>query len=321
MSVLVSVVVCTYNRADLLPQCLQSLANQKLDKELYEVIIVNNNSSDNTQEIAEALSEKEPNFRVVIETKQGLSNARNRGWMEAHGEYVAYTDDDCLLPPQWLTIARSIIQDRAPGVFGGPYYAFFDSPKPDWFKNDYGSHVIAATPKVLSPQEFLDGGNFFIRKELISELNGFDIKLGMTGNSIAYGEETALQVKIRSQCPEIDLFYHPKLFVYHLVRKEKMSMKWIIYDNFIDGQYSALLSLGSYAPKRIIIQSLLYHIGWCILWIVSTPIALLMRNEEIYPFYQNYLYETGIQILSSLGIVYELMYLQIFRQPSFRKEK
>jgi len=240
--------------------------------------------------------------------------------MEAQGEYVAYTDDDCILPQQWLTIARSIIQDRAPGVFGGPYYAFFNSPKPDWFKHEYGSHVIGATPKILTPQEFLDGGNFFIRKELISKLDGFDTTYGMNGNSIGYGEETALQVKIRSQYPKIDLFYHPSLFVYHLVRKEKMIMKWIVYDNFIDGQYSALLSLGPNIPKKTIIQSFISNIGWCFLRIVSLPVAFFIRDEEKYPFYQNYFYESGVRILFSLGFVYELTHLQLSDRPFFKRE-
>jgi glycosyltransferase involved in cell wall biosynthesis len=318
MTPLISVVVCTYNRADLLPTCLQSLADQTLDKELYEVILVHN-STDDTQKIAELFSKTESNFRIIIETKKGLSHARNRGWKEAKGDYIAYTDDDCKLPEQWLTVARSIIEDPAPEIFGGPYYAFYNSPKPMWFKDEYGSHVIHTSPKILNPEEFLSGNNFFIKKELIAKLDGFDTNLGMSGTTIGYGEETDVQIKIRSQYPELFIYYHPSLFVYHLVRKEKMTTKWILYDNFINGQYSALIFSGTKVTKKTILHAFIYHTGWCFIRTVSLPVSLFIRDRKKYPVYQNYFYETGIQILSSLGILYELTYLQLFHQASFNR--
>ena len=102
MTIVLSIIVCTYNRESLLPLCLQSLTDQAIDKRLYEVIVVNNNSTDGTQEVAESFAEMSKNLRVVLERRQGLSHARNRGWMEAQGKFVAYIDDDAIAWPDWI---------------------------------------------------------------------------------------------------------------------------------------------------------------------------------------------------------------------------
>ena len=98
----ISVIVCTYNRAYLLKNCLRSLVDQLVETSTFEVIIVNNNATDDTEEVAKSFTEKYPNFRYIIEPNQGLSNARNRGYKEAKGEYVAYIDDDARAYTDWV---------------------------------------------------------------------------------------------------------------------------------------------------------------------------------------------------------------------------
>lgn len=155
---LISVILCTYNRADLLATALQTLCEQSLDKREYEVIVVDNNSADETRQVAEAFCRDYANVRYVFETRQGLSHARNRGWREARGEYVAYTDDDCKLPSQWLAVAKQVIEEISPGVLGGPYFAFYNTPKPRWFKDSYGSRDLGDQARALTTSEFLVGG-------------------------------------------------------------------------------------------------------------------------------------------------------------------
>ena len=79
----ISVVVCTYNREKMLPECLDSLANQRANKNLYEVIVVDNNSKDNTSKVANEFVTKYSNFKILFEQNQGLSHARNLGLKEA----------------------------------------------------------------------------------------------------------------------------------------------------------------------------------------------------------------------------------------------
>lgn len=307
MPVKISIIICTYNRADILPICLQSLADQTLDKNLFEVIIINNNSTDNTQEITESFSKNQPNFRVVIEPKQGLSHARNRGCFEAIGEYVAYSDDDCKVPKEWLAIATSIIDEQAPDIFGGPYYALYNSPKPEWFKDEYGSHVIGSEEKSLSPGEFLSGGNFFIKRILLRNLDGFNVKLGMTGNTAGYGEETELQIRLRNQHENVVIMYYPQLFVYHLVKKEKMLLKKVIYRKFQNGRYSPHVFEGYVSSKRYKIRKILENMVLFFALFISFPISHFFRDTVRYPFIENYFYEKGVRIFFVMGYLFETM--------------
>jgi glycosyltransferase involved in cell wall biosynthesis len=304
---IISVVICTYNRANLLSQCLHSLGEQTLDNLLFEVLVINNNSTDNTQEIAESFSNISPNLRVIIESKQGLSHARNRGASEAKGKYIAYLDDDCSVPKDWLETAQSIIAHQAPAAFGGPYYAFYLSPKPDWFKDEYGSHVQGAEPKALYPEEFLDGGNFFINRELLLNLGGFNPVLGMTGSTFGYGEETELQLRIRNEYPDSSLMYFPQLFVYHLVRKEKMIITSIIYQSFQRGRSSAYMFMDNNSLKKHESRYIFENVVLLVVLILSFPLRLLCRDRMRYPFVQNYCYEKGVRIFSLMGSLYEML--------------
>jgi len=99
----VSVVVCTRNRADQLGEFLQSAAGLTVPPGLaWELIIVDNGSSDHTAEVVESFASQIP-VRCVREDKAGLSNARNRGVDEAKGDYICWTDDDVKLDPKWLS--------------------------------------------------------------------------------------------------------------------------------------------------------------------------------------------------------------------------
>ena len=231
----VSVIICTRNRASLLADVLQTLCEQDFDRSRYEVVVVDNGSTDETRRITEDLIRRNSNVRYCCEATCGLSHARNRGWQEANGQYVAYIDDDCKAPPQWLTAASEIIDEHAPAVFGGPYYAFYQSSKPNWWDDQYGAFELSSESHMLEPEEFLRGGNLFIRRSLLSKLKGFDVRLGMSGQRLGYGEETELQDRVREMAPNERLYYDSNMYVHHLVRREKMTWRWILRSWFASG--------------------------------------------------------------------------------------
>ena len=234
----ISVVICTFNRAELLGSALQTLCEQSINKSYYEVIVVDNNSQDSTRNLTENFCRNYPNIKYFLETRQGLSHARNRGWFEAKGEYVGYVDDDCQVPAQWLTVAKEIIDQMAPAILGGPTYPFYNSPKPLWWKNNYGAFEHSQSPRSLHQSEFLIGCNIFVRRSILKDMCGFDNTLGMYDQNLGYGEESELQSRLCATMPDEIIYYDPKLFVYHLVRPEQMSLHWILNSRFVGGRYS-----------------------------------------------------------------------------------
>ena len=310
--VVISVVVCTYNRADLLSDALQALVNQALDLCYYEVIVVDNNSSDNTRIVSEQFCSLYSNMRYFLERRQGVAYARNCGWQNANGEYIAYMDDDCKPPQQWLSIAIDIINRVSPAVFGGPINAFYKTPKPKWYKDSYGSHEIGKNAQILGKKECVNlgfGGNMFVKKDVLQFVGGFNTKFGMSGNKIAYGEEVDLIKLIVKNMPSQIMYYDPRLYMYHYVKPERMFLHKIACRYFAHGRYDYY----TYDHKR---KNIKHRAIGRLKLLVKTIIiikafafdllhGLFFRDKKLYPYMQNYLKECSFKQLRRLGVVYE----------------
>lgn len=302
-SLLISVVICTYNRAEWLRTALASVCAQSLSTHEYEVIVVDNHSTDTTASVAASFAAQYPFVRYCQEKTIGLSHARNRGWRDARGRYVAYTDDDCKLPTDWLTIAKEIIETHAPGMFGGPYYPFYNQPKPAWFRDGYAQDYRGEQARVIT-DSYLPGGNLFIQRELLALTRGFDPDFGVKGKARGYGEECEIFHQIRSCRPNVITYYDPRLFVYHLVRPERMTVWSQMKRRLSSGQYyqrfvhrsqpNAPYRRSSRALARLLRRIVFYH-----------PQQIWRRDRTCYPYYQQYLCEEVGSDLWKLGRLIE----------------
>lgn len=300
-----SIVICTHNRADLLRGAIQSVLGQDYPIENYELIIVDNNSTDFTRAIVEDFSSQHTHVRYIMETKIGLSHARNHGWKEAKGKYIGFLDDDCKVSSGWLSNALRVAKDIAPHAFGGPYYAFYNSPKPVWFKDEYGSHVQGDTPRALTENEYLDGGNMFIRRDLLVRYAGFHSELGMKGERIAFGEETYLLKRLRAEVKNSVLYYDPSVFVYHLVRAEKLDLWAAPKRFFISGMYANRINFDNARMGILRLLVLFVQVFLDIIW--SFTQGLFARDKKKYPYFQNYIYEKTMRYFSYLGVYTEIL--------------
>lgn len=237
---LVSVIVCTYNRAALLASCLEALACQDCDGDVFEVLVVDNNSSDETPRIAGAWTDSDQRFRLLHEAEQGLSHARNRGWREAAGAYVAYIDDDAIAYPDWIS-EMCAFTTRHPDVcaFGGPYHAFSTAPLPLWLPHDYGSWSLGDMDRpIRKGAEWINGTNMVFKRELLARFHGFRIDLGMSGDTVCYGEETRVILDIQDAGGTV--FYAHRMTVRHLVQENKASLSWLLKSAYAVGRCSSL---------------------------------------------------------------------------------
>lgn len=211
----ISVVICTHNRAKLLRKAVLNLMEQAMPPEDYEVIVVDNASTDDTKGVVRDLMKEFPNIRYIYEPNLGLPNARNRGIREARGEVVAFLDDDCLVQPGWM---RSLLRHYANPKVGGVGGMGLAPGKEPGREGTVGGISHLGTPigsfNILTPGpvevEHLRGYNMSFRREILLRLGGFDPRY----NGSNLREDTDMCVRVRRA--GYKLIYDPNTLVIHL---------------------------------------------------------------------------------------------------------
>ena len=229
-----SIIICTYNRAEFLESAVDALLCQTVGLNSCEVIIVNNNSTDETQIIAEKVASTQPHFRVVFEKKQGLSHARNRGYKEATSEWVAYLDDDAKASENYVERMLYVIDHYDFDCFGGVYLPWYKYGKPKWYKAHYASNGFKLEKTGVLEDDYVSGGVIVFKKSVLERFNGFPVNLGMKGKKIAYGEENFLQVRMRQAGYRIG--FDPNLRIKHVVSLNKLKVSWFLRSSFAKGR-------------------------------------------------------------------------------------
>lgn len=226
---LFSVIICTYNRASFLDDCIYSVLNQDLDRDQFELIIVDNASTDDTQQV---VRERQYSSEIVLlqEPVPGLSRARNTGWRHAHGDIIAYLDDDARADKDWLRNAAEGFSDfsPAPDVLAGPI-RLFGEEIPSWVTDDLkcplGYLQWGDLPlQVRYNQKKIVGANCFFTKAILEQTMGFDENLGRKKKLLLSGEEVMLQKRIEELGGAI--WYHPGASVEHFVPHERVQPLW-----------------------------------------------------------------------------------------------
>ncbi len=207
-----SIIIATHARPLLLKRVLQSLKPQ-LSKEI-EVI--------------------------VIENSDGLAKARNTGWLQAKGTYVAYIDDDAVAPPGWIkNILEFCTNHPRVAGFGGPYTSLNQNSIPAWIPPEITTKQFAG--KIDRPlkfgDEWLNGTNMIFKKTLLKKINGFNESLGVHGNTRAYGEETELQIRLHNT--GYVLWYARDVRVQHEFAKWKQNLWYLLKNQFTHGMNSS----------------------------------------------------------------------------------
>jgi glycosyltransferase involved in cell wall biosynthesis len=207
MSPTLSVCICTYNRAESLRSTLTSLATQTgIESESIEIIVVDNNCTDITQEVVEDFRKKLP-VRRLTENKQGLSHARNRAVGEFRGDVLLFTDDDVRLESGWLNAYQDAIR-RFPsaGYFGGRILPDWGQTRPKWIGHRplplldglLGWFDEGVETRVFRPTDPLPfGASFAIKRSLFEKVRLFRVDLGTGGSGLGRGEETELLMRAR----------------------------------------------------------------------------------------------------------------------------
>ena len=225
----ISAIICTRNRAALLEKCLLSLENQSLTANLFEVLVVDNGSSDRTPALLHKFTARLP-LTVINEPVIGLSRARNTGWQAARSDYIAFIDDDAMADPDWLASGlRSFETVRPiPSALTGPIRLTWEQPAPQWLTPDIqgclGRLDFGPVARKFGGAETLFGANCFFCRTVLEHFGGFNEHLGRFNTLLLSGEETLLQRQIENsgQC----LWYEPQASVRHWVPASRTIPGW-----------------------------------------------------------------------------------------------
>jgi GT2 family glycosyltransferase len=181
----ISVVVPTWRRPDLLRRCLAALCRQTLSGERYEVLVCDDGPDDDTRALVDATANRAkeaggPTIRYVpVTATQGPAGARNRGWEQAHGDLIAFTDDDTVPHADWLEQGLAAMGPSIAALSGRVVMPLPDPPT-DYALNESG----------LTTAEFVTA-NCFVRREALQQVGGFDERFTM-----AWREDSDLQFKL-----------------------------------------------------------------------------------------------------------------------------
>ena len=228
-----SLIVATYNRSASLIRALESVAQQNAPASEWECVVINNNSTDDTQERFAEFVAAHPdlNIRMVTELRQGLSFARNRGIRESEAEYIAIIDDDERISPDFITSYISLFDSTPDAVAaGGPIVAEYPSGRPRWMSH-FTERPVANTmyfgDKVREFPEgrIPGGGNMALRRSAVRRYGVFDTSLGYVGESLVGGEECDLFERLR--IAEAKYYYVPTAVMYHIIPPEKLTQKYL----------------------------------------------------------------------------------------------
>jgi glycosyltransferase involved in cell wall biosynthesis len=269
---MLSFIICTYNREKYIYECLSRLA-KNTEQDGWEIVLVNNNSTDNTAaECERFMADYKPkNYHYFMETQQGLSYARNRGITETKGEWLVFLDDDAMVETDYIVnLQEHLKRHPQAGAFGGQIEPFFEDCEPDWYSK-WSMGFVSAINRgekvhVFPANKFPIGANMGIRRKVIEQVGMFNTELGRTGDNLLAGEEKDLFNRIREAGYEI--LYFPNIGVKHCIPSRRTTYEFVERLAYGVGVSERLrtkkIGVGTYA-KRLFMEMIKWG-GTLVLW-------------------------------------------------------
>lgn len=232
-----SVIVPTRNRSGILKKMLDSMLDQTIGQEFFEVLVVDNASTDDTKQVVESYRDRILNLQCLYEQEPGLHRGRHRGLNAATAGILVYADDDIEAFPTWLEGIQESFADENVALVGGKNLPNYESKPPLWIRKmwnkpagygkklgalsilDYGEDISVITPYDVF------GCNYSIRKSILLQSGGFHPD-GMPPELIRFRGDGETYVSRFISKSEFKTLYHPKASVYHLVTNARMTEEY-----------------------------------------------------------------------------------------------
>lgn len=275
---IVSVILCTYNRCQTLVYALESVAESSVPESVeWEVLVVDNNSSDQTRQVVDDFCRKYPGrFRYWFERQPGKSYALNTAIRAAHGDVLAFLDDDVTVEPTWLQNLTAPFHDGRWAGVGGRILPKWPCPPPRWVPINERNALallpvfdLGTAPGPLAEPPF--GTNMAFKKAIIEKYGGFRSDLGPRPGSQLRGEDTEFGRRLLEAGEQ--LWYAPSAVVHHPVTRDRVKQQYFLAWWFDKGRAN-VLEFGVPENTRWIVASVpLFKFrrlaNWALRWLVA----------------------------------------------------
>jgi len=288
---IISVVICSYNRADYIVNAVASLYRQTLDKAAFEVFVVDNNSIDNTQELVENFIEQHPHFQCyyLTESRQGASFARNTGAAFSKGRLLCFMDDDAEAEPYFLERIVTFFNTHGDAAgLGGRIIPKYIPEEPRWMSHYVSSLVgnfdYSKTIEVFKPGKFPLESNMTVLKSSFDAIGGFNTALpGVVGTLRIGGEGKDFFLRLQAQ--GLKIYYDPEVVVHHVVEVKKLTPHYMyrVASGIGRGERVRTKANSPWAFYKKILEYLFKFIGSIVLGIIYT---IKGRPEQARPVIQ-----------------------------------
>ena len=241
-----SVIVCSFNRSSLLKESVLSIQRQDFNVADYEIVVVDNNSTDDTKTVISGLAASSGvKIKYVFESRQGLSFARNAGIAAAEGEIVVFTDDDIAADRSWLGELLSAFDDADVAAAGGPIRPIWMTERPEWLTERWTGYFAVSEFKGAQESGLFRwpvypwGANVAFRKSVFSAMGMFPTDLGRIGTCLLSNEEILLCSKIEESGKIIK--FVPGAVIHHKISAKRLKKQWLQHRTYWQGVSDAIL--------------------------------------------------------------------------------
>ena len=289
---MLSAVICTYNREKYIYNVLRSIAENDFSKDGYEIVLVNNNCTDNTE--AECLRFKndfpDVAFHCFHEPNQGLSYARNCGVRESKGDIIIYVDDDAVVNKEYLrTYAEFFSRCHEAAAAGGPITPQYETEEPEWMSHYTrmlltGALDLGSKEREFPKGAFPGGGNVAYRRSVFDQIGLFNVELGRKGNSLIGAEEKDLFDRMGSQ--GMKFYYLPNAILYHIIPERKLTEDYFNRLSLGIGQ-SERYRTKTISEKKYYRRLVQEFVKWCgtiILWVGFALKGEIKKGNKLVTF-------------------------------------
>jgi glycosyltransferase involved in cell wall biosynthesis len=232
-SIRVTVAVITYNRSRLLRQTLAGVVRQEYPADRWELLVIDNNSTDDTRDVVTSFVTANPAPRRILETRQGLDHGRNRAIEEARGDLVVLVDDDILVEPDWLAQLIAPFSSESAhkiGVVGGEVVPVFPDGIPAWLEGSHQPLGFRSDPGPLPPNQAPVGANFAFPKWVFVRFGMFDTRLDRQGSRLFGGGDSQMIRRLRTV--GLEAWFVPGAKVLHQISGDRLTLGYALRHAF-----------------------------------------------------------------------------------------